>query len=80
MGPSRPSEPAATARRDAVRWEHKRTQSRALWERDKHAVDHVWPETPRLTWPMAATTPVSRDTTPPDTRSPLPPRRGAIRP
>lgn len=72
--------PHGAAHRDALRWEHKRNQSRANWERDKHASDHAWPDTLRLRWPTAAATPASRGTTPPDTRLTLPPRRGVIRP
>ena len=72
--------PSAGGQRDALRWEHKRIQSRALWERDKHAADHVWPETLRLKWPKTAAKPASRDTTPPDTRPTPPPKRGVIRP
>lgn len=80
MGHAHPSHHASTAHRDAVRWEHKRIQSRALWERDKHAADHAWPETPRLKWPTGAATRASRDTTPPGTQPTHPPRRGVIRP
>ena len=80
MGHAHPTERPNTAHRDAVRWEHKRIQSRALWERDKHATDHAWPETLRLKWPKAAATPASRDTTRPDTWPTHPPRRGVIRP
>lgn len=76
-----PAAPSAhTASREALRWEHKRQQSRSRWERDKHAADHAWPETLRLTWPTVAPTPASRDTTPPDTRPTPRPRTGVTRP
>ena len=80
MGHAHPTQPTSAALRDALRGEHKRAQSRALWERDKHATDHTWPETLRLKWPKAEATPGSRGTTPPDRQPTLPPRRGVIRP
>lgn len=80
MAQLHPTPTDAAAQRDALRWEHKREQSRARWERDKHTSVHTWPETLQLRWPKAAETPASRDTTRPDTRPTLPPRSDVTRP